>query len=106
MKTREVTERAFTHGICGSAHEPVVRPQTADEAVFAFVRGERVGRPRGSESDARVRELLRLLAAGKPPREALREAGVKGERAFALLADPTFRRAVNALLDDRIEAAA
>ena len=64
------------------------------------------GRPRSDESDARTRRLLRLLAEGKSPREALRESGVKPERAFALLADPTFRRAVNALLDDHIQTAA
>lgn len=64
------------------------------------------GRPRGSESDARVRELLRHLAGGASLRDAARQARVKPERVLGLLADPSFRRSVDALLDERIETAA
>lgn len=65
-----------------------------------------MSRPRGPESDQRVKDLLRLLAAGRSLREAAREARVKPDRVLGLLADPTFRRAANALLDDRMQAAA
>lgn len=65
-----------------------------------------MSRPRGVDSDERVRELLRLLASGLSLRDAAREARVNAERVLSLYADPSFRRAANALLGDRIETAA
>lgn len=64
--------------------------------------GRLLGRPRGRDSQARTRELLRQVASGRSLRDAAREARVDAERVLDLYADPSFRRAVNALLDDRI----
>lgn len=58
-----------------------------------------IGRPTRTETRARTREFLRLLAAGAMPHDAARAAGVKPERALRLLGDPAFRSAFCQLLD-------
>lgn len=81
--------------------------QTATQAVFlSNGRGRVAGRPRGFESDARLKEFFRLLAEGRTPRDAAREARIATDRLVGLLADPQFRRSVDALLDDHIRTAA
>jgi len=46
--------------------------------------------------------MLRLLAAGRDIQDAARDARVDPERVLRMYADLSFRRAVNALLDERI----
>ena len=58
------------------------------------------GRPRGAESRQRTRALLQLLADGVPLHEAAKAAQVKPERILRLMADPGFRAATWALLEN------
>lgn len=46
-----------------------------------------VGRPRGSDSQARYQEFLRLIAAGERLPEAARRARMSDRRALRLLDD-------------------
>ena len=57
------------------------------------------GRPRGSDSRRRTRELLGHLADGLPLRDAAKVAKVKPDRVLGLMADPQFRSAVCTLLE-------
>lgn len=57
------------------------------------------GRPRGSESEARVTKLLWFLRDGVPVRDAARLARVSPERVLLLMDDSAFRQAAVALID-------
>lgn len=57
------------------------------------------GRPRGSETRRRTRELLAHLAAGKTLVDAARDARVKPERVLRLLDEPEFFAAYVAFRD-------
>lgn len=54
---------------------------------------EPAGRPRGTETRRRTRELLELLAGGSTLAEAAKSARVKPERVLRLLEDREFRAA-------------
>lgn len=57
------------------------------------------GRPPARDSEARLAEFFRLLAADQPPLDAARTAGVSTDRIVRLLSETTFRSAVCGLLD-------
>lgn len=57
------------------------------------------GRPRGSETRRRTRELLAYLADGLTLRQAAKEARVKPDRVLGLLEEDEFLNAYLALRD-------
>lgn len=57
------------------------------------------GRPRGSESKARTRELLRLLVGGATLADAAKQARVKPDRVLTLLDEPDFYAVYQAVRD-------
>lgn len=79
-----------------SGEQPDSRPRDPGNGVSRF-QGVRAGRP--SRGDAREREqrFAELLAAGKPLRQAGREARIDGWRAAELVSTPAFWKLVHDL---------